>query len=122
MKFLIALLFIFSIAFTSCGDAFSSFESKDLYGQWQGDTWGFTFNEDGSCEVLKNGNLWPGETTWRKVAVGNTLEFVANGKVFLSNVTVKGIQNDTLSIEMRPMFRGAKAETTTVVSKLVRVK
>ena len=39
-----------------------------------------------------NGNKWPGETKFRAVSIGNTLEFTAGGKVFLSNVTIKNLE------------------------------
>ena len=119
MKHLAVLLLSVTFFFASCS-SMSTYEVKDLYGQWQGETWGFTFNEDGSCVILRGGQQWPGETTWRQVSIGNTLELIADGKVIMSNVTVKGIENDVLSLEMRPMI-GAQTQTTEI-HKLNRVK
>ena len=121
MKILTTLLVAVGLLFASC-DSMKTNEATDLYGQWQGTPWSFTFNEDGSCVILNNGNLWPGETTWRAVSMGNALEFVADGKVIMANVTVKGLKDDVLTLETRPMIGGAKAELATQIHELTRVK
>lgn len=112
---LLLLLTIFTLS--SCG---SNYKIEELYGKWQGDTWGFTFNEDSTCEILMNGEKWPGATMFRPVSIGNTLEFTADGKVILSNVTIKSLANDVLTIELRPMIGGATE--TTQIHELKRVK
>jgi len=121
MRTIATFLFAITLFITSC-DSFKTYEVENLYGKWKGDVWSFTFEEDGSCEVVKNGNKLQGETTWRAVTMSNTLEFVANGKVFMANVTVKGIENDTLTLEMRPMIGGGKSELSTEIYKLARVE
>lgn len=111
------LLIITTLTLTSCG---SNYKIEELYGKWQGPSLGFTFNEDGSCEIIMGGEKWPGETAFRAVSIGNTLEFTANGKVILSNVTIKSLVGDVLTIEMRPMI--SSAAQTTQVHELKRVK
>ncbi len=122
MKILATLLLVTLVSLVSCGDAFTTYEVKDLYGEWKGEPWSFTFKEDGSCKIINKGQVWPGETTWRAVSIGNTLELVADGKVIMSNLTVKSIANDTLQLETRPMIGGARADVSTVLHTLVRVQ
>lgn len=97
----------------------TNYEVKDLHGQWEGKSMGFTFNEDSSCEIKINGEKYPGDTHWR-AAMGNTLEFTANGKVIMSNVTVKSLKDDVLTIEMRPMLN--PKDLTTVIHEMKRVE
>ncbi len=120
MRIILPLLLLFGISFTSC-DSMKTYDVNDLYGSWQGDVWAFTFNEDGSCMIANKGNALDGENTWRQVSMGNTLELVHNGKVFMANVTVKGIENDVLTLEMRPMIGGGKSELATEIHELKRV-
>ena len=96
----------------------TNYELKDIYGKWMGEKIGFTFNEDGTCEIFMNGGKDPRQMEWN--TVGNALEFVANGKVILSNVTVKGIKDDVLTIEMRPMF--TQGDVSTVIHTMKRVE
>jgi len=101
------------------GSCTTNYEVKDLYGKWMGESMGFTFNEDGSCEIFMNGEKDPRETYWRD-AMGNTLEFTSNGKVILSNVTVKSLKDDVLTIEMRPLL--TKRDIATVIHVMKRVE
>ena len=101
------------------GSCTTNYETKDLYGKWMGDSMGLTLNEDGSCEIFMNGGKDPRKTEWRD-AMGNTLEFTSNGKVILSNVTVKSVTNDTLIIEMRPLL--TKHDIATVIHVMPRVE
>ena len=117
MRFLTVLTLV-TFLFSSCFE--SNYKIEELYGTWDSEKLGFTFNKDGSCEVLMNGNKWPGETKFRAVSIGNTLEFTAGGKVFLSNVTIKNLEKDTLTIEMRDMFN--PSNQTTNVHVLTRIK
>ena len=78
-----------------------------------------TLNEDGTAIVTSNGNSFGDNVKWRD-AIGNTLEFTSNGKVFLSNLTVKGVSGDTLTIEMRNMM--GNRETATRIHQLIKVK
>lgn len=103
--FLLALFLCIGLA--SCT---SNYETEELYGQWQGQKLGLTLNQDGSAVILLDGIAFGENVEWRD-AIGNTLEFTSNGTVILSNVTVKGVSNDTLTIEFRPiMGRNAAAE------------
>ena len=115
---ILTVLTLVTFLFTGCFEA--NYKIEELYGKWHSEKLGFTFNEDGSCEVLMNGNKWPGETTFRAVSIGNTLEFTAGGKVFLSNVTIKSIEGNVLTIEMRDMF--SPTQKTTNVHLLNRVE
>ena len=96
MKKLIFLLSLSSIFFLSCQ---STYEKQELYGHWKNDNWDFIFNEDGTCKVGKNAVFQKGNWTYR--TFGNTLEIVRDGKVVLSNLTIKGIHNNELSLEFR---------------------
>jgi len=107
-----------TVSFYACFG--SNYKIEDLYGKWDSKSLGFTFNEDGSCVVLIDGNQWPGQTKYRAVSIGNTLEFTVNGKVFLSNVTIKSLKEDILEVEMRNMF-GSK-EMTSETHRLQRVQ
>ncbi len=91
-----------SLLFTACFEA--NYKIEDLYGKWSSEALAFSFNEDGTCEVIIDGNKYPGATKFRAVSIGNTLEFTAGGKVFLSNVTIKSLEGDVLEVEMRDMF------------------
>lgn len=97
----------------------TNYETKDLYGKWMGESMGLTLNEDGSCEIFMNGAKDSRKTEWRD-AMGNTLEFTSGGKVILSNVTVKSVTSDTLTIEMRPLL--TKHDIATVVHVMSRVE
>lgn len=101
------------------GSCTTNYEVTDLYGKWMGEKMGFTFNEDGSCEIFMNGAKDSRKTEWR-AAMGNTLEFTSNGKVILSNVTVKSATKDVLTIEMRPLL--TKREVSTVIHVMKRVE
>lgn len=109
MRLLMGIMLLLTLTITAC----STYELKDLYGEWKGEVWAFTFNEDMSCTLTKDGNTLSGSCTYR--TVGNALEFVRDGAVFMSNVTVKGIEGDVLTIELRP---GSETE----IHKLNRVK
>lgn len=113
---LFILITTISLFIASCT---TNYEVKDLYGKWSGESMGFTFNEDSSCEIFLNGEQYPGDTHWR-AAIGNTLEFTANGKVIMSNVTIKSLKDDVLTIEMRPMMNSK--DVTTVVHKMKRAE
>lgn len=122
MKYLAILLCSAVLLFTSCGDSFKTYEVENLYGTWRGDDWGFTFNKDGSAEIIRRGQQMEGDITWRQVSIGNTLEFVADGKVIMSNLTIKGIEGDKLTIETRPLLGGVRAEMATEIHELTRVE
>lgn len=102
-------LLLCALTLSACFEA--NYKIEELYGTWNSEELGFTFNEDGSCEVIIKGNKWPGETKFRPVSIGNTLEFTADGKVFLSNVTIKGLEGDVLQVEMRNML-GSNIQTS----------
>jgi hypothetical protein len=89
--------------------ACSSFEKEKLYGHWKNETWEMVFNEDGSCRIGKGGNFLKGELSYH--SFGNALEIVNNGKVFLSNLTVKSIENDQLTLEFRKVFGNSDGQT-----------
>lgn len=101
------------------GSCTTNYEVTDLYGKWMGESMGLTLNEDRSCEMFINGVKDSREIQWRD-AMGNTLEFTSNGKVILSNVTVKSVKNDTLTIEMRPLL--TKRDIATVIHVMTRVE
>ncbi len=118
MRF-ISLVLISSLFLFAC-DSFKTFEEKDIIGSWQGEKWSFTFNEDHSCTISQSGRVWYENANWRQMMFGNTLEFVANGKVILTNVTVKSVDATTLTLELRPII-GSKI-TTTETHKLTKVE
>ncbi len=106
------IIFLLAATAIFCFSCFEpNYKIEELYGKWESEKLGFTFNEDGSCEVIMNGNKWPGETKFRAVSIGNTLEFTSGGKVFLSNVTIKSLTGDILNIEMRDMLNPTKQAT-----------
>lgn len=96
------LILCCSALLSACFEA--NYKIEDLYGKWYSEALGFSFNEDGTCDVIIDGNKYPGKTEFRAVSIGNTLEFTKDGKVFLSNVTIKSLEGDVLEIEMRDMF------------------
>lgn len=108
---LLGILTIVILTLSSCFEP--NYQLEDLYGKWTSENMGFTFNKDNSCEIIINGNKWPGETEFRPVSIGNTLEFTANGSVIMSNVTIKSLKDDVLTIEMRPMTN-SKDQTTEI--------
>ena len=118
MRFL-SIVFLFTTLFTSC-DSFKTFEEKDIIGSWEGEKWGFTFNEDHTCSISQSGRIWYDNANWRQMMFGNTLEFVANGKVILTNVTVKSVDQSTLTLELRPLI--GSQTTTTETHKLSKVE
>lgn len=124
MKKILATLFVLTtlLFVTSCGDSFKTYKVEDLYGNWRGEAWGFDFNKDGSAKIIRRGSEMSGEITWRAVSIGNTLEFVQDGKVIMANMTIKGIENDTLTIETRPLLGSGKSELATEIHKLARVE
>lgn len=95
----------------------SNYETKDLYGDWQGETMGMTLNEDGSAEIRLDGGSR--KVQWRD-AIGNTLEITSGGKVIMSNLTVKKVTPDTLIIETREVI-GSRA-IGEQIHKMARVK
>lgn len=112
---LTALIICLTLLFASCT---TNYETEELYGTWQGETLGMTLNEDGTAVLTSNGASFGDDIKWRD-AIGNTLEFTSNGKVILSNVTVKSVSSDTLTIEMRPIM--SRKETSTEVHHLLKV-
>lgn len=122
MKFLVALFISSALLLASCGDSFKTYKVENLYGTWSGEAWGFTFNEDGSAEIIRRGQQMAGEITWRAVSIGNTLEFVSDGKVIMSNLTIKGIEGNKLTIETRPLLGGVRTEMATEIHELTRVE
>jgi hypothetical protein len=102
------------------GSCTTNYEVKDLHGKWMGESMGFTFNEDNSCEIFMSGAKDPRKVEWRD-AMGNTLEFTSNGKVILSNVTVKSLKDDVLTIEMRPLLT-TRHDISTVIHVMKRVE
>ncbi len=114
MKNLLLLSFSF-LLLTACS---STYEKADLYGHWQNENWDFVFNEDGTCKIGKQSQYQGGQWTYR--TFGNTLEIAKNGTVFLSGLTVKGIENDELTIEFRPIIGQAKNSQNLQVLKRVK--
>lgn len=119
MRYLSFLMIFSLVIFSSC-DSFKTFEEKDIIGSWEGDKWSFTFNEDHSCVISQSGKVWYENANWRQMMFGNTLEFVANGKVILTNVTVKSVDQSTLTLELRPLI--GNQITTTETHKLIKVE
>lgn len=95
----------------------SNYETEQLYGNWQGETMGMTLNEDGSAELRMDGGSR--KVNWRD-AIGNTLEFTSGGKVIMSNLTVKSVNADTLTIETRQLM--GHRSVGEVIHKMARVK
>ena len=93
---LIIQTFVFVFLAISCA---TTFEKADLPGHWKNKNWEFVFNEDGTCKVGKEGKFQSGEWTYH--TFGNTIEIVKNGKVFLSNLTIKSLKDDKLTLEFR---------------------
>lgn len=109
-----SLFFVFlCLFFFSC----ASYETEQLYGDWQGETMGITLNEDGTAELRLDGGSRKVE--WRD-AIGNTLEISSGGKVIMSNLTVKNVTADTLTIETRDMV--GNRSVGEVIHKMARVK
>lgn len=102
------------------GSCTTNYEVEDLHGKWMGESMGFTFNEDSSCEIFMKGAKDPRKVEWR-AAMGNTLEFTSNGKVILSNVTIKSLKDDVLTIEMRPLLT-TKHDIATVIHVMKRAE
>jgi len=92
---LVIFSFFLSIAFLGC----SSFEKEQLYGHWKNDTWEFNFREDGTCMMSNNGVVQGEKLKYR--TFGNTIEISRSGRVILSGLTIKGIQDDQLTLEFR---------------------
>lgn len=114
------VLLVFILTATCLVSCFeNNYKMEELYGKWEGESMGFVFNEDKSCEVYIKGERYPGETSFSAVFGGNSLEFVADGKVFMSNVTIKALENDVLTVEMRPMINPGEQTTVTHVMKRV---
>lgn len=113
---ILMLLTALVILCASCG---TNYKIEELYGTWECEAMGFTFNQDGSCDIMMKGERWPGKTEFRAVSIGNTLEFTQGGLVILSNVTIKSLVDDVLTIEMRPM---TNPTATTVIHEMKRVK
>ena len=93
MKYLIPLLALTFIL------ACSTYEKEQLYGHWKNDTWEMKFRADGTCSLGNNG-VNQGEQL-KYTTLGNTLEISKDGRVIISNLTVKGITEDELSLEFR---------------------
>lgn len=83
------------VLFISC----ATFEKEQLYGHWKNDTWEFVFRENGTC-MLGNSGVTQGEQL-KYTTLGNTLEISKDGKVIIGNLTIKGIENDELTLEFR---------------------
>lgn len=115
MRVLILLVAVATLAI-SCGP--TNYKVEELIGKWQGEKYAMTFNEDNTCEILIDGEQYPA-AEWR-AAIGNTLEFTQAGKVTLSNVTIKSLKDDVLTIEMRPIM--TKKDLTTEIHMMNRVK
>ncbi len=94
----------------------SNYETEQLYGNWQGERMGMTLNEDGSAEIRMDGGARKVE--WRD-AMGNTLEITSGGKVIMSNLTVKSVTADTLTIETRKMI--GNRSTGEEIHRMVRI-
>lgn len=108
-------LFVGILFLSSCT---TNYEIEELYGIWEGETMRLVLEESGKCELTINGNTFPGDTEWSAV-IGNTLEFTANGKVFLSNVTIKSLKDNVLTLETRPII--SKSNQATEIHTLQRV-
>lgn len=111
MRYLL-LFFISIMSFVSCT---SNFNKEELYGSWANADWAFTFNKDKTCKVASNGVEFPGDKTFK--TFGNTLEFIREGKIFLSNITIKSLEGNTLTLEMRSMFTGSDTTSKLIVLK-----
>jgi len=107
------LYFLLLSATLSC----STLDKSALFGHWKNDNWEFVFNEDGSCKVGKDSRFLEGN--WSYSVLGNTLEIAKDGKVFLSNLTVKELSEDTLRLEFRNIISNTdQAENIQVLKKV----
>lgn len=77
----------------------STYDKEQLYGHWKNDTWELVFRKDGTCMVGNRG-VNQGEQL-KYTTLGNTLEISKDGRVIISNLTIKGIENDQLKLEFR---------------------
>lgn len=101
------------LGFLSCT---SNYETEQLYGDWQGETMGMTLNEDGSAVLRMDGGSR--KVQWRD-AIGNALEITSGGEVIMSNLTVKSVTADTLTIETRQLL--GHRSIGEVIHKMARV-
>ena len=109
MRFFLVFGLAISILLLSGCD---TYKMEDLYGTWKGEVWEMTVEEGDKCRMINNGHEYK-DCTYN--TIGNALEIASEGSVFLSNLTVKGIENDVLSLEFRTL--GASN-----IRKLNRVK
>lgn len=94
----------------------STFEKDQLYGHWKNETWEFTFRENGTCKLVNNGVVQGEQLKYS--TFGNTLEISRSGKVILSNLTIKGIENDQLKLEFRNLVgSGDKMEELEILTR-----
>ena len=89
------MLFLLLLTLSAC----ANYDKKELIGNWEGPHWKFNFQEDGLLDLSKDGNQLPGLVKYR--TFGNALEITKDGTVFLSNLTIKSIKQDTLQLEFR---------------------
>jgi len=108
-------VFLTLFLFSSC----STIDKSELYGHWQNDAWEFVFNEDGTCEIGMEGKKLPGD--WHYNKMGNALEIVRNKRVFLSNLTIKGIEDDKLTLEFRNLISNS-TDNTLDIQVLQKIK
>jgi hypothetical protein len=88
----IIFLFLASVIFSSC----SNFEMKDLYGSWTSENFDFTFNEDKTINY-RMGQI-ADKGTYRPL--GNAIEVVSSQNLVVTRITVKSLENDTLTIDL----------------------
>ena len=93
--FFIALLIGCGISILGC----ASFDKQDLYGHWKNDTWAFEFRDDGSCSVSYHGTSQGDQLKY--TTLGNTLEISRDGHVIISNLTIKSLEQDRLTLQFR---------------------
>ena len=109
---LIVGIFILGICLVGC----SNFEKEQLHGHWKNDTWEFKFRPDNTC-MMSNNKVVQGENLKYRT-FGNTLEISRDGKVIISGLTIKGIENDQLTLEFRNLVgSGDQMEEIQVLNK-----
>ncbi|MEL6923194.1 MAG: hypothetical protein AAFO94_04030 [Bacteroidota bacterium] len=108
----------FVLLLSSMMMACATYDKEALVGHWKNENWEMIFNEDGSMKMGKDGQYLEGEFGWRPF--GNTLEITRNGKVFLSNLTVKSVENNELTLEFRNLVgnTGIQMENLQVLKRV----
>lgn len=107
------ILPLFSLVFIL---ACATYDKEQLLGHWKSDTWELVFRADGTCKVGNRGVL-QGEKL-KYTTLGNTLEISKDGRVIISNLTIKGIKDDQLTLEFRNLVgSGDQMEAIEVLTR-----